>query len=144
MKNLFNTKSFRYGVEMFLAIGVYFLALYALDLADITELRYFNLVIVIYFLNSLARSNAKKAKRGYLENLTSLFVANLISTFLCIFGLLLFNAAIGTDFLDNVTEDMFVIKTTSVPQAIFLLFAEGVAGGAVVSFALMQYWKNDK
>ena len=128
---------------MFIAIGMFFLALYALGLAGINELRYFNLVLVIYFSNKLAKKNATETDdMTYVKSLISVFGANLINVLLCIGGLLLFNVIFEPEFLSQVSTGVLIVQTTSFPQVILSLFIEGVAGSAVVSFILLQYWKN--
>lgn len=128
---------------MFIAIGIFFLALYALGLAGINELRYFNLVLVIYFSNKLAKKNATETDdMTYVKSLISVFGANLINILLCIGGLLLFNVIFEPEFLSQVSTGVLIVQTTSFPQVILSLFIEGVAGSAVVSFILLQYWKN--
>ncbi len=128
---------------MFIAIGIFFLALYALGLAGINELRYFNLVLVIYFSNKLAKKNATETDdMTYVKSLISVFGANLINVLLCIGGLLLFNVIFEPEFLSQVSTGVLIVQTTSFPQVILSLFIEGVAGSAVVSFILLQYWKN--
>lgn len=128
---------------MFLAIGIFFLALYSLGLAEVSELRYFNLLIVFYYSNKLAKSNATETiEKNYLKNLTSVFGANLINVLLCIGGLLLFNLIFEPEFLRRITTGVLLVETTSVPQVVLSMFIEGVAGSAVVSFILLQYWKN--
>lgn len=145
MNYIFKSKSVRYGVKMFLAIGIFFLILYALGLGDVAELRYFNLLFVIYFSNKLAKTNATEPKdKSYIKNLSSVFGANLINVLLCIGGLLLFNVIFEPEFLSHVTKGVLIVETTSVPQVIISLFIEGVAGTAVVSFVLLQYWKNHR
>lgn len=143
MNNILKSNSIRYGVKMFLAIGIFFLALYSLGLAEVSELRYFNLLIVFYYSNKLAKSNATGTiEKNYLKNLTSVFGANLINVLLCIGGLLLFNLIFEPEFLRRITTGVLLVETTSVPQVVLSLFIEGVAGSAVVSFILLQYWKN--
>ena len=140
---MFKSKSIEYGVKMFIAIGIFFLALYALGLAGINELRYFNLVLVIYFSNKLAKKNATETDdMTYVKSLISVFGANLINVLLCIGGLLLFNVIFEPEFLSQVSTGVLIVQTTSFPQVILSLFIEGVAGSAVVSFILLQYWKN--
>ena len=95
MNYLFKSNSIKYGVKMFLAIGIFFLTLYALGLAEVSELRYFNLLIVLYYSNKLAKSNATETtEKNYLKNLTSVFGANLVNVLLCISGIVLFNLTI--------------------------------------------------
>lgn len=143
MSYSFKSKSISYGVQMSLAIGIFFLILYAVGLGDVAELRYFNLIFVIYFSNKLAKTNVKETQgKNYLKNLTSIFMANLINIVLCIGGLVLFNFLFAPDFLSSVTTRVLVFEASTVPQVVISLFMEGIAGAAIVSFALMQYWKN--
>lgn len=133
----------RFGVKMFLAIGTFFLLIYAMGWAKISELRYFNLLFVGYFSYKLAQANsADTVNSGYLRNLASLFGANALNVVLCMLGLVAFNAVAGIDFAENISPGILLVETHSLTQVMIALFLEGIAGAATVSFLLMQYFKN--
>lgn len=121
------------------------MVLYAMGWAEISELRYFNLLFVVYFTYKLAQLNScDRTKNAYLSNLASLFGANLINVILCIAGLIVFNAIVGFDFAANISEGILLVETNSMTEVIISLFLEGMAGAATVSFIMMQYFKNLK
>lgn len=145
MESILNSNSFRYGMKMFLSIGAFFLILYALGWAEVSELRFFNLVFVVYFSYKLAKRNSYRERSGsYLRNLSSLFGANIINVIACIVGLVLFNLTIGIDFVGEVADGILLVKTDSLSQVIIALFLEGMAGAATVSFILMQHFKKPR
>ena len=145
MNSLLKSNSFRYGIKMFLAIGAFFLLIYMMGWAEISELRYFNLFFVVYFSYRLAQLNSCDTRNNtYLSNLASVFGANLINVFLCIAGLIAFNALVGFNFTGRVSEGILFVEANSMTQVIIALFLEGMAGAATVSFAIMQYFKNLK
>jgi hypothetical protein len=128
---------------MFLATGFFFLGLYALGLTEYSELRFFNLVIILYVSFKLGQLNVDEFGEGsYVRNLGSIFMANSINVMLCMVGLLVFDAAIGFTFLDSASRGILLVESASVTQTMIALFLEGMAGAAVVSFITMQFWKG--
>ena len=57
---------FKYGILIFLGIGIYFLLMEALGLSDFIYLRILNVFIIIFGLNLTIKSNLKEGKHGYL------------------------------------------------------------------------------
>ena len=49
----------RIGLQMFGAVVLYFLIMKMFEWEKITELRFFNILIVAYFTNKLARRNSE-------------------------------------------------------------------------------------
>ena len=62
---------FKYGILIFLGIGIYFLLMEAFGLSNLYFLRILNVFIVIYGLNLAIKANLKIGKLGYLPNLIS-------------------------------------------------------------------------
>ncbi len=139
------SRSVEYGIKMFLATGLFFLSMYALGLTEYSELRFFNLAVILYFSFKLGQMNVEKfGGNSYVRNLSSIFAANSINVLLSMFGLLLFDAAVGFTFLDSASRGILMVESASVPQTMIALFLEGMAGAAVVSFITMQFWKGKK
>ncbi|GAB5416129.1 MAG: hypothetical protein Crog4KO_12860 [Crocinitomicaceae bacterium] len=139
------SRSVEYGIRMFLATGLLFLSLYILGLAEFAELRFFNLAVILYFSFKLGQMNVERfGGKSYVRNLGSIFAANSINVILSMFGLLLFDAAVGFTFLDSASRGILMVESASVPQTMIALFLEGMAGAAVVSFITMQFWKGKK
>lgn len=142
MKHLSN--SARFGIYSALGIGAFFALIHFLGFEDVSELRLFNLVIVVYFTNRLIRENLADSKDdSYLENLGSAFLSNIICVLLCLLGVVLFVNIFGFTYFENVSEGTIWSQINSLSDLTLVLFLEGMASGAIISFSLMQYWKND-
>jgi hypothetical protein len=130
---------------MFLSITVFFGIVHLLGWTHITELRAVNLVFVIYFSNKLALTNVRTVEdNGYLQNLASVFLANCLNVVLSFIGFFFFVRIISSDYLEVIMNSFILGKVEAMWQMYLALFIEGCASGAVVSFAVMQYWKNNK
>lgn len=142
MKHLSNTT--RFGVYSAISIGAFFTLIYSLGFGHIQELRLFNLVIVVYFTNRLLKSNLAKSNHlSYLENLGSAFLANLICVILSLIGLVVFINFIDANYFQSANADSMWSQADSLGDLMLILFLEGMSSAAIISFSLMQYWKND-
>lgn len=142
-KKFIKSRNVLFGMKMFLGTGALFLALYMMGLTEYSELRFFNLAVILYFSFKLAQMNVEQFGSGsYVRNLGSIFVANSVNVILSMLGLLLFDAAVGFTFLDSASRGILMVQSASVPQTMIALFLEGMAGAAVVSFVTMQFWKG--
>lgn len=135
----------RYGLYSFLGIISFFGLMKFFGLEDVSGLRAFNLVIVIYFSNALARRNIKaKVNLNYLENLASVFLSNVVSLALSALGFYLYVKLIDPQFLSHFQGGVLWQANLSLWQAIASIILEGFAGSIIVSYTIMQYWGSVK
>jgi hypothetical protein len=140
MKNSIEIKN---GFLIFLGIGIFFLLMDLLGLADKNYLRILNAFIVLYGMNKTIQFNFNHGNSGYLENLTSSFITGIIGVALGIIGLILFVYAKGGEsYLTKLSDTFFFVGKTNIIKYSSVLFFEGVASILIGSFALMQYWKD--
>ncbi len=78
------------GILTFLGIGVYFLAMEVLGLANIHYLRVLNIFIVLFFTNRTIKANIKEGKTVYIRNVVSGGLTAFIGTTLSVFALRLY------------------------------------------------------
>jgi len=142
MKNLSTIA--RYGIYSALGIGAFFYLIYSLGFGHVSELRLFNLVIVVYFTNRLILEKlATSNEVSYLDNLGSAFLSNLICVALSLIGLVLFVNFVDFSYFESVNKDTMWAQASSLSDLMLVLFLEGMSSSAIISFGLMQYWKND-
>ena len=134
----------KYGLKIFFSIGALFLGMNLLGLGHVSELRAANIIFVVYFTYQLASANKVDDDNiTYTSNLLSLFLANFIAVVLCIIGVIVFVNLLPS-YLEVISVGAIWANTESLMQLVVALFFEGMAGSAIVSFSLMQYWKNVK
>ncbi len=139
------TKEIRFAMYIALSLGAIFLIANLLNFEHLAYLRFLNIFIVAGFSNALAKSNFLHDKTsGYLTNLSSIFLANLIATVVGVLGFVLFAGVIKPTFLNEIQGGMFMMNKLTLGQATAGLFLEGIAGSAITAFILMQIWKDDK
>ena len=132
------------GFIIFLGIGIYFLIIQYLGLSHLFMLRIFNIIFVIFGVNRSLRQNYADGIGGYNTNLLSAVMTSMIGAILSV-GSLLFFIQIngGQEYMKNLS-DSFIFgggQLTIQQYCIGLLF-ESSAASLMVSFCLMQYWKN--
>lgn len=138
-------KSTRYAMKMFLTIGVFFIFLYLMGLGHRSELRIMNLFIVIFFTTRLAEVNLIDDEQiGYLGNLGSVFKANVICVILSVLGLAGFVVFYDPKFISSISSGVLFENAETLKEVLLTLALEGMATAAIISFGVMQYWKNYK
>jgi hypothetical protein len=138
------SKELNNGILIFISIGIYFLAMELLGLSGVFYLRLLNIFIVIYFLNKTIKSNYSEGKVAYLDNLISGSLTSLIGVFLSVIGLLIYISMKGGNAYLSKLSGNFLFgggNPTMNQYCIGLLF-EGIASSIIITFTLMQYWKD--
>lgn len=132
------------GLIIFICIGVYFLIMDKLGLSKNIYLRLVNFVFVLYGVNRTLQSNFKDNINGYFTNLVSAFLTAFISLVLGVFSFMLYaDYQGGEKYLQNFASIYIFGGSNPSPYQFGIgLFIEGLAASAVVSFALMQYYKG--
>lgn len=134
---------FKYGILIFLGIGIYFLLMEALGLSQLYFLRILNVFIVIYGLNLAIKTNLKNGKVGYLPNLTSSALTGFIGIGLGIIGLVAYlKIRGGEQYMNQLSEAFLFGGEPSIAEYSFGLFIEGIASVLIVAFINMQYWRT--
>lgn len=132
------------GIIIFVCIGLFFLLMEAFHLSDQIYLRLLNFVFVIYGINRTIKQNYEDHVNGYFTNILAAILTGLVSLGL---GLAAFIAYVEyqgeSNYLHNFAEAyIFGGGDPSLYQFVIGLALEGAAASVIVSFALMQYWKD--
>jgi len=133
------------GVFIFGSISLYFFIMELVGLSDKSYLRFLNIIIVIYFVNRTIRQIITAGKGGYFSNFGSAIITSSIGVVLGIIGLSIYiNFWKGIDYVSELSAPIIGIgvEDLTMLEYCFALFAEGLASSVVVSFIIMQYWKN--
>lgn len=132
------------GILIFACIGAIFLIMEMLDLKDEIYLRLLNFIPVIWGINRTIKGNHKDRVDGYFTNLLSGIFTGLISLVLGLISFMVYVEMNGGDqYLENFKESyIFGGGEPSVYQFCIGLFLEGAAASLIVSFMLMQFWKD--
>ena len=143
MKSL--SPSIKYGLYSFAGIVAFFLLMKLIGLEHLIWLRAFNILIVLYFSNRLARLNfTDDTEDNYVSSFLSLLVANGITMVASVVSFTLYVKFIDPTFLSHVKGGVLFARGFTLDHAIVSIMMEGGAGALIVSFVLMQYWKNMK
>lgn len=134
------------GVMIFIGIGIYFLTMELLGLSDVFLLRLLNIFIVVYFVNKTIKSNYTEGKTAYLDNIISGSLTSLIGVALSVAALLAYISMKGGDtYLAKLSQNfLFGGGQPSMYQYCIGLLFEGIASSIIITFTLMQYWKDRK
>jgi hypothetical protein len=132
------------GFIIYVCIALFFLLMESLGLADQIYLRLLNFIFVIYGINRTIRSNYKDQIPGYFTNLLAGIFTGIVSLLLGLGSFIIYVEYKGGDaYLHNfVNSYIFGGGEPSLYQFCMGLMLEGFAASGIVSFALMQYWKD--
>lgn len=132
------------GFIIFIGIGIYFIFMELLGLSDEFYLRIFNLFIVAFGVNLTLKQNVKNGVHGYFKNLISGILTSFIGAVLSVGGLYLYIKFKGSkEYLKSLSENfLFGGGDINATQYSIALLFESIASSVVISFILMQYWKN--
>ena len=129
------------GIIIFIGIGLYFMLMEILGLADLYYLRLFNVLFVFYGTNRTLKMNYTEGKTIFVSNAVSALITSLIGVFLSIIGLIAYSYFKGGDaYLQSLSKTcLFGGEQSVMTYSISLLF-EGIVSAVIVSFMLMLYW----
>ncbi|TDD78073.1 hypothetical protein [Flavobacterium caseinilyticum] len=129
------------GFIIFTGIGLYFLLMELLGLADIYFLRLFNVLFVFYGTSRTLKSNFAEGKTILVSNAVSALLTALTGIFLSIIGLIVYSYAKGGDAYVGSLSKTFLFggEPSVMTYSISLLF-EGIVSAVIVTFMLMLYW----
>lgn len=137
------SKEFFNGAAIFVGIGVYFLLMNALGLADKFYLRLFNIFFVYYGVNRTLQMNIAEGNKTFVLNAVSAMTTSLVGVVLSIAGLITYSYMRGGDgYVESLSETFLFGGDPSVMTYSICLFFEGVASSVVVTLFAMLYWNN--
>jgi len=137
------------GFIIYVGIALFFLLMEKVGWSDQIYLRLVNFIFVIYGVNKTLKENSHDNTNGYFSNLVSGIFTALVSLALGIFSFIGYIEYMGADhggsneYLQRYAGSyIFGGGEPSLYQFVIGLTVEGVAASVIVSFALMQYWKD--
>lgn len=142
-------KELQNGFLIFIGVGVYFMLMEALGLADLFYLRVLNVLILLYGTHRTLKSNYSEGKKSIFPNLGSALFTSLTGVFLSIAGLIAYSYSKGGDaYVQSLSKTFLFGGNTSIMNYTISLLFEGIASAVIVSFILILYWdkqyKTDK
>lgn len=137
------TTTIKIAIIAYIVLGLLFLILHSVGLTEYNELRLLNVLVVIYFSNHVAKNNFNEInEKGYFQNFISLFRFNMLIVALAMLSIYIYTSFIDPSILLQ-SESLFtIIPAHTESELLFALFAEGLSASVVVSYGILQYWKN--
>lgn len=132
------------GFLIYLCIAIIFFIMEALGLSDEIYLRLLNFIPVIWGINRTIRQNYREHIYGYNTNIGSAFLTGITSLALVLASFVAYvEIQGGEEYLETYAESyVFGGGDPTIYEFALGLALEGFAATAIVSFALMQYWKD--
>ena len=129
------------GFIIFIGIGLYFLLMEFLGLADMYFLRLFNILFVFYGTNKTLKSNFAEGKTILASNAVSALFTSLSGVFLSIIGLIIYiYIKCGAIYIETLSETFLFGGNPSIITYSASLLFEGIISAVLVTFMLMLYW----
>jgi hypothetical protein len=134
-----------YGVATSVFLIGFFLLMKLLDLHQVFQLRYFNIVI-IFIGNWLALRRLERITGdvGYLEGMIYTFGVTTIASFIFTIFIFLYLTFIDPAFLSFIKQTLPDGGQLDIWTLCGMLFSEGFASGVIISLILMQLYKRRK
>jgi hypothetical protein len=131
------------GVIIFIGIGLYFMLMEILGLADLYYLRVFNVLFVFYGTNRSLRMNYKEGKTLFASNAVSALLTSIIGVSLSIAGLIANSYIQGGDaYIQRLSKTFLFGGDPSIMTYCISLLFEGIVSAVIISFMLLLYWEN--
>lgn len=131
------------GATIFVGIGVYFLLMDALGLADVFYLRLLNILFVFYGVNKTIQMNISEGKKTFVTNAVSAMMTSLVGVVLSVVGLIVYSYMQGGDnYTQSLSETFLFGGNPSIETYCISLLFEGVASSIIVTLFAMLYWNN--
>lgn len=134
----------QYGGYTALGLIVYFILMKLAGQEANFVLRFFNFLIVIagiYFLFKKMYGGTSNFP-SYFEGLGSGLVLTVTAVVLFVGFMAIYVPVIDPDFIHVLENSQIWGNNLTLAQAAFAIIIEGIASGAVISFALMQHFKR--
>ena len=129
------------GFIILIGIGLYFLLMEFLGLADMYFLRLFNILFVFYGTNKTLKSNIAEGKTILASNAVSALFTSLSGVFLSIIGLIIYiYIKGGAIYIETLSETFLFGGNPSIITYSASLLFEGIISAVLVTFMLMLYW----
>jgi hypothetical protein len=129
------------GIIIFIGIGLYFLLMEILGLADLYYLRLFNVLFVFYGTNRTLNMNYKEGKTIFVSNAVSALLTALTGVFLSVIGLITYSYMQGGEaYLQSLSKTFLFGGDPSIMTYSISLLFEGIVSAVIISFMLMLYW----
>ncbi|CAM4089772.1 hypothetical protein FLAN108750_09720 [Flavobacterium antarcticum] len=132
------------GFIIYLGIAIYFLVIEYSGLADEFYLRILNIVIIGFGINLTIKQNHQDGITGYFTNLISGIITSMVGAILSV-GSLLFYIQYkgGEEYLAKLSKGfLFGGGDLNISYYCIGLLFESMASSIIITFILMQLWKN--
>lgn len=131
------------GFLIFLGIGLYFLLMNVLGLANLFYLRTLNVFFIFWGVNKTLQMNLIEGETNFVSNAVSAMATSVVGVSLSVFALLIYSYARGGDaYVGSLSETFLFGGNPSVPVYCICLLFEGIASSVIVTMMLMLYWNN--
>ena len=131
------------GSIIFIGIGLFFLLMNVLGLANLFYLRLLNVFFVFYGVNKTIEMNIVEGKKEFVTNAVSAMMTSLVGVFLSIVGLVIYSYSKGGDpYVQSLSKTFLFGGNPSVTTYSICLLFEGMASSVIVTMLLMLYWNN--
>lgn len=136
---------FQNSAKIYLAIiGFYFL-IKLVGFTHIIELRFLNILFVLWGINTAIKSNIKMLDyNNYINNTFVGFSTGLFAILAVIVSMIFYVSFINDSLLIMLQNSSLWGNHLTLPKIVFSMAIEAMASCAISTFILMQYWKKQE
>lgn len=134
----------RYGLYMYFGIAALFLFMKLIGMEEVTVLRFLNVFILAIFSVRIAQVITKeKGNLDYLSGFFTIFLANIFALVLALMSLIVYLKYIDPKLLESLKESIWFAGDLTISKIIGAIFIEGAGMAIIISFSVMQYYKDN-
>ena len=133
---------FTNAAKIFLSITGFFFLIKLIGLSHVIELRFLNIVFVLWGINSAIKTNIQKIDTSYIGNLFVGLSTAYIASLATITAMVIYVTFLDNSLIQMLHDSSFWGNQLTLPQIIFSMVIEATAGCIISTFILMQYWKS--
>ena len=142
------SQSLKFGIYTGLGLIFYFLLMKVLGFHKYLELHYLNMIFLFFgLLYSIKKIKLISGELKYFEGLKIGILVTLTSIIIFNLFLLIYEFFIDPSFLTLLQDKLsfgFVKSPAATSFIVFgIIFIEGLSSGFIITYILMQYYKND-
>ena len=131
------------GFIIVVGIGIYFLLMQLLGLADNYLLRVFNVLFIFYGTNRTLKSNYDEGKVTLASNSVSALSTAFIGVFLSIIALIAYSYIRGGEaYIETLSKTFLFGGDPSIMTYSISLLFEGFSSAVIVTFILLLLWDS--
>lgn len=133
------------AAKIYIAIVGFYFLIKLIGLTHIIELRFLNILFVLWGINTAIKSNIKlQDHNSYINNMFVGFSTGILAIMTVLISMILYVSFIDDSLLIMLNKSALWGNDLTLPKIVFSMTIEAMASCVISTFVLMQYWKKQE